>query len=97
MKQLVKPLLDRVLGEDLEVELVAGDSQLESEAIFTLFESLKIGHVIAWRRLRGRVNSPEVLSVKDRIDVEGPGWMRGIYKRLRAAGEGCGGDHGLGA
>jgi len=29
-KLLVEPLLDRVLGEDLEVELAVGDSQLES-------------------------------------------------------------------
>ena len=37
--------------------------------------------------LKGRVNPPHVLSVKDRIDVEGPDWMRTIYKRLRAASE----------
>jgi len=86
-KQLVEELLTRVLGESLEVELVAGDSQLESETIFMLLESLKVGHVIAWRKLKGRVNPPEVLSVKDRIDVEGPEWLRGIYKRLRAAAE----------
>ena len=33
------------------------------------------------------MNPPEVLSVKDRIDVEGPEWLRVIYKRLRAASE----------
>jgi len=33
------------------------------------------------------VNPPDVFSVKGRIDVEGPGWMRAIYKRLRAAAE----------
>ena len=76
-----------MLGESIEVELLAGDSQLESQAIFMLIESLKMSHIIAWRRLKGRVNPPEVLSVKDRIDVEGPEWMRAIYKRLRAAAE----------
>ena len=86
-KQLVEALLHRVLGECIEVELLAGDSQLESEAIFMLLESLKVSHIIAWRKLKGRRNPPEVLSVKDRIDVEGPEWMRAIYKRLRAAAE----------
>jgi len=80
-----------VLGESIEVELLAGDSQLESQALFMLVESLKMSHVIAWRRLKGRVNPPDVLSVKDRIDVEGPGWMRMLYKRLRAAAEGFNG------
>ena len=71
-KQLVDELLLKVLGDSMEVELLAGDSQLESETIFELLDKLKIGHIIAWRRLKGRVNPPEVLSVKDRIDVEGP-------------------------
>jgi len=31
-----------------------------------------------------------VLTVKDRIDVEGPEWERVIYKRLRAVVEGFG-------
>jgi hypothetical protein len=83
-KQLVEALLHRVLGESIEVELLAGDSQLESQALFMLIESLNMSHLIAWRRLRGRVNPPDVLSVKDRIDVEGPEWMRTLYKRLRA-------------
>jgi len=86
-KQLVDELLLKVLGESMEVELLVGDSQLESETIFELLDKLKIGHIIAWRRLKGRVNPPEVLSVKDRIDVEGPEWLRAIYKRLRAASE----------
>lgn len=87
-KGLVEPLLDGVLGEDLEVELVAGDSQLESRAVFAALESRKIGNLIAWRRMPGRVNPPDVLTVKDRIDVEGPAWKRVTYKRLRAAVEG---------
>lgn len=40
--------------------------------------------LVAWRRMKGRVNTPGVLTVKDRIDVEGPEWMRAVYKRLRA-------------
>jgi len=90
-KQLVEALLHRVLGESIEVELLAGDSQLESQALFMLIESLRMSHMIAWRRLKGRVNPPDVLSVKDRIDVEGPEWMRTLYKRLRAAAEGFNG------
>jgi len=86
-KQLVEALLQKVLGESIEVELLAGDSQLESQAVFELLDKLKMSHVIAWRRMKGRVNPPEVLSVKDRIDVEGPEWLRAIYKRLRAAAE----------
>jgi hypothetical protein len=86
-KQLVDSLLDRVFGESIEVELLAGDSQLESQALFMLIESLKMSRIIAWRRLKGRVNPPDVLSVKDRIDVEGPEWMRTLYRRLRAAAE----------
>jgi len=90
-KQLVEVLLLKVLGESIEVELLAGDSQLESEAIFRLLDELKISHIIAWRKLKGRVNPPDVLSVRDRIDVEGPDWMRTIYKRLREAAEGFNG------
>ena len=87
-KQLVGSLLDRVLGESIEVELVAGDSQFESPQIFGLLESNKMGYVIPWRRMRRRVNPPEVLSVKDRIDVEGPEHLRCVYHRLRAPAEG---------
>ena len=86
-KQLVEALLHKVLGDCIEVELLVGDSQLESQAIFDLLDELKMSHIIAWRKLKGRVNPPEVLSVKDRIDVEGPEWLRVIYKRLRAASE----------
>jgi len=86
-KQLVEALLDKVLGDCIEVELLVGDSQLESQAIFDLLDELKMSHIIAWRKLKGRVNPPEVLSVKDRIDVEGPEWLRVIYERLRAASE----------
>ncbi len=87
----MEELLLRVLGECIEVELLAADSQFESQSIFQLLDSLKIGHIIAWRRLKGRVNPPDVLTVKDRIDVEGPEWMRAVYKRLRAVVEGFNG------
>jgi len=90
-KQLVEELLLRVLGECIEVELLAADSQLESQSIFQLLESLKISHIIAWRRLKSRENPPDVLMVKDRIDVEGPEWKKRIYKRLRAVVEGFNG------
>ena len=90
-KQLVEALLTRVLGECIEVELLAADSQFESQSIFQLLDSLKIGHIIAWRRLKSRENPPDVLTVKDRIDVEGPEWMRVVYKRLRAVVEGFNG------
>ena len=86
-KRLVEPLLDKLLGEDIEVELVAGDSQFESEQVFDALNSRKIGSVIPWRRLKGRGNPSDVLSVKDRIDVEGPEYLRVVYKRLRAKSE----------
>ena len=89
-KQLVGPLfplLDRVVGDDIEVELLAGDSQLESSEIFGLLESRKLKHVIPWRRLKRRVYPPHVLSVKDCIDVEGPDHLRSVYHMLRAANE----------
>ena len=74
----------RALGGCLEVELLAADSQFESQSMFDLLESLEIGSVIAWRRLKGRENPDDVLTVKDRIDVEEPEYKRVIYKRLRA-------------
>ena len=86
-KKLVEPLLDKLLGEDMEVELVAGDSQFESEQVFDTFADRKISRLIAWRRLRGRENPKDVLTVKDRIDVEGPEHMRVVYKGLRAKSE----------
>jgi len=86
-KKLVEPLLDRLLGEDVEVELVAGDSQFESSQVFDALQARKIDNVIAWRRLKGRLNPSDVLSVKGRIDVEGPEHLRVIYKMLRAKSE----------
>jgi hypothetical protein len=86
-KKLVEPLLDRLLGEDIEVELLAGDSQFESEQVFDTLNAKKIDSVIPWRRLKGRENPPDVLAVKNRIDVEGPEHLRVVYKMLRAKSE----------
>ena len=87
-KLLVSSLLDKVLGESIEVELLAADSQFESQVIFGLLESRQMSHVIPWRRLKRRVNPGTVLSVKARIDVEGPEHLRCVYHRLRAPTEG---------
>ena len=87
-KGLVELLLDRVLGEDIEVELLAGDSQFESQHIFYALEARKMAHLIAWRRMPGRVSPTDALTVRDCIDVEGPEWKRVIYKWLRVAAEG---------
>ena len=86
-KKLVEPLLDKVLGESIEVELVAGDSQFESGQVFQILDARKIAAVIPWRRLKRRVNPSDVLSVKTRIDVEGPEHLRVVYKRLRSKSE----------
>jgi len=86
-KKLVEPLLDRLLGEDIEVELMAGDSQFESSQVFDALNSRKISGIIPWRRLKGRENPSDMLSVKDRIDVKGPEHLRVVYKMLRAKSE----------
>ncbi|MDH5201176.1 MAG: transposase [Candidatus Bathyarchaeota archaeon] len=86
-KMMVEPLLDMVLGEDLEVELIAADSQLDSQAVFDSLESRKVNHIIARRRMRGRENPSDALTVKDRIGVEGPEWMCTVYKLLRSKAE----------
>jgi len=86
-KRLVEPLLDKLLGEDIEVELVAGDSQFESEQVFDALNARKIASIIPWRRLKGRENPSCVLSVKERIDVEGPEHLRVVYKMLRSKSE----------
>ena len=39
-KRLVEPLLDRVLGDEVEVELLAVDSQFESGELFMALGSL---------------------------------------------------------
>ncbi|MBA7691893.1 hypothetical protein ES703_100448 [subsurface metagenome] len=85
---LVEPLLDQVLGEDIEVELLAGDSGFEARRVFEALEDRRIAPLVAWRRMKGRDNPVDVLSVRDRIDVEGPEYKRVIYKRLRALVEG---------
>lgn len=83
-KMLVEMLLAKVLGEDLEVELVAGDSQFESQRLFDWLGANRIANIIAWKQHGGHENPPDVLTVKDRIDVEGPEYLRVVYKRLRA-------------
>jgi len=87
-KRLVKQLLDEVLGEGLEVELVAGDSQFESGRVFRMLEEKRIDNLISWRRIRGRKNPAGVLTVKNRILVEGPEDKRVVFGRLRARVEG---------
>ena len=52
--------------------LLIANSQLKSQGVFEFLESLKIDHINASRRLKGRENPPDVLTVKARIDVEGP-------------------------
>ncbi|MEM2103551.1 MAG: transposase [Candidatus Bathyarchaeia archaeon] len=52
-KDLVEKVLEDALGGDFEVELVVGDSQLESKKVFRKVEKRKIDHVIPWRKLRG--------------------------------------------
>jgi hypothetical protein len=86
-KKLVQPLLDRLLGEDIEVELLAGDSQFESQPVLQTLKDRKISSVIAWRCYEARKNPPDVVTVKARFDVEGPEHLRVIYKRLRSQSE----------
>ena len=85
---LVEPLLDLVLGENIEMELLAGDSGFESCRVFEALEARRMASLVAWRRMRGRENPPDVLSVRDRIDVEDPEWKRAVNKRLRSMVEG---------
>jgi len=86
-KKLVVPLLDRLLGEDIEVELLAGDSQFESHPVLQTLKDRKMSSVIAWRCYEARENPSDVVTVKARFDVEGPEHLRVIYKRLRAQSE----------
>jgi len=53
-KKLVEKLLKEALGQDMEVELAAGDSQFESKPLFAVLEQKKITRIIPWRRLMGR-------------------------------------------
>ena len=52
--------------------------------MFCSLEERQIANVIAGRRLKGRENPSDVRTMKDRIDVEGPLYLRVLYKRLRA-------------
>lgn len=44
---LVEPLLDQVLEEDIEVELLAGDSGFESRRVFEVLEARKMAPLVA--------------------------------------------------
>jgi len=57
------------------------------ERVFQTLEKRKIEHNIPWRRLKGRINPPDILTVKDRIQVEGPKHLKVIYGRLRTMAE----------
>src|SRR4030042_1526891 len=83
-KMLVERLLAKVLGEDVEVELVVGDSQFESQRLFDWLGWDRIANIFSWDGHRGHGNSPAVSTVEDRIDGEGPERLRVVYKRLRA-------------
>lgn len=83
-KVMVEPLLEEAFGEDFEVELLAGDSQFESEKVFMMLDQRKISNLVCWRRLEGRVNPADVLTVKNRIRVEGPEHKRVVFRRLRS-------------
>jgi hypothetical protein len=87
-KELVEQVLNDALGGDMQVELAAGDSQMESQNVFKTLEENRISHIIPWRKLKGRTNPPDVLTVKDKISVEGPEHLKAVYGRLRATAEG---------
>jgi hypothetical protein len=55
--------------------------------VFDAIQARKVGHIVARRRMRGKVTPPDVMTVKDRIGVEGPDWMCVTYKLLRSKGE----------
>jgi hypothetical protein len=86
-KSLVATLLDKLLGDDIEVELVAGDSQFESQPVLQTLRDRKISSLIAWRRYEARENPSDVVTVRGRFDVEGPAHLRVIYRQLRAQSE----------
>ena len=73
------------------MELLAGDSGFESRRVFEALEARRMAPLVAWSSMKRRVNPPDVLTLKDRIDVEGPEWKKAIYKRLRAVVEGFNG------
>ena len=58
---LVGPLLDRALGEDIEVELLTGDSVFESRRVLEALEARKVSSLVAWRRIAraGRAHHQE--------------------------------------
>jgi len=49
-----------------------------------MLEQRKIGNLVCWRRLKGRKNPSDVLTLKDRVLVEGPEHKRVMFGCLRA-------------
>ena len=43
--------------------------------------------IIAWRLMKGLINPPDVLTLKDSIYEEGPECKQTIYNRLNVAAE----------
>ena len=56
---LMEPLLDKVLGEGMEVELLAGNSGFEARRVFKALEDGRIAPLVAGRREKGRENPVE--------------------------------------
>ena len=61
---MVESLLERVLDDDIELELLAGDSGFESSRVFDALDARKIEDPIAWRHPKGRESPPEVLRAR---------------------------------
>jgi len=91
---LVEPPLDRILGKDLEMELLARDSGFESRRVFEALDARKVENLVVWRRIRGET-PPNVLTYKRlRAVVEGfisrvkcrLGYRRLMWQGLENAG-----------
>ena len=82
--------MNRVLGEDIEVELLAGDSGFESSRVYEALKARRIAPLIAWRRTTGMDNLADVISERDRIDEgtahqrlfikKAPGFIGGLHR-----------------
>ena len=57
---LVEPLLDRVLGEDIEVELLAGDSGFESRRVFEALEARRMARAHSEALIAGLHEHPHI-------------------------------------
>jgi hypothetical protein len=58
-KKLGEPLHEWVFGGDIELELIAADSQFETGELFKFLESYKLEYITLWSWLKGRVNSSD--------------------------------------